>query len=258
MNQIIPLVEAHFAELVKKYEYLSLDLANIMPVVQGSLEFNASYEGVKVEDSFDIKLFISTDYNKTPPKAYEMAGKIPREFHTNGDGSLCLAPPVEIRRKFSEKPTLLGFVNDLLIPYLYSFTYLKAHGTMPYEDLPHGPDGIMQYYFDAFGVDSASIVLDFLKIIGLEGYRGHHECPCGSGLKIRKCHGNLLMEFTTLENPQNFMDDFIWCIFYIANKTGKKISEIVHDQKSRLIVQQWEKANHKYLNQNYQGQTKVL
>jgi hypothetical protein len=258
MNQITPLVEAHFTELVKKYEHLSLDLSNLIPVVQGTLEFSAAYEGVKFTDSFDIKLFIPLDYNKTPPSAYEMAGKIPKEFHTNGDGSLCLAPPVEIRRKFLEIPTLLGFVDNLLIPYLYSFKHFKDQGYMPYRDLPHGADGVMQYYFEAIGVDSASIVLDFLKIIALEDYRGHHECPCGSGSKIRKCHGKLLREFIGLENPKNFIDDFIWCIIYMANKTGKNILEIIADQKSKKIVEQWEKANQRNLNRNYQGQPKVL
>jgi uncharacterized protein YchJ len=31
--------------------------------------------------------------------------------------------------------------------------------------------------------------------IAQKEYRGHNECPCGSGLKIRNCHGKVMKPF---------------------------------------------------------------
>ena len=239
MNDQNTLIEAHFAELIKKYDHLTLDRPHGTLAVQGLLEFEASHEEIQVQDSFHIKLVIPRDYNKTPPKAYETGGRIPKDFHTYSDGSLCLAPPIEIRRKFSESPTLLEFVESLLIPYLFSFSYWKDHGHMPYGDLPHGSEGIMQYYFETFKVSSEFIVLKFLKILAIENYRGHHECPCGGGLKIRQCHGESLLRYKGLQSRREFIGNYVCCIDYVLKNTKKTYLEIVPDEKSRKIIKQW-------------------
>lgn len=31
--------------------------------------------------------------------------------------------------------------------------------------------------------------------IAQKAYRGHNECPCGSGLKVRNCHGKVIKPF---------------------------------------------------------------
>ncbi|HAY22649.1 MAG TPA: hypothetical protein DCY27_10895 [Desulfobacterales bacterium] len=239
------LIEAHFADLVKKYNFLALDRLDGLPVVHGLLEFEASNEDIKIQDSFQIRLLIPDDYNKTPPKAYETGGKIPKAFHTYSDDSLCLATPVEIRRKFSETPTLIGFVESLLIPYLFSFSFWKEHGWMPYGELAHGPEGIIQYYLESFKVDSEIIVLKFLKLLAMENYRGHHECPCGSGSKIRNCHGELILRYKGLQSQADFLDEYIRCLDYVITKTGKDFIELVPDEKSRKIIKQWINANNK-------------
>jgi hypothetical protein len=237
------LIEAHFAELVEKYNLLTLDRIDGAPVVQGLLEFEATHEEIKVRDSFQIKLLIPGDYNKTPPKPYETGGRIPKDFHTYSDDSLCLATSVEIRRKFSETPTLIGFVESLLIPYLFSFSYWQEHGRMPYGELTHGPEGIMQYYLESFNVDSELIVLKFLKLLAIENYRGHHECPCGSRLKIRQCHGELVLRYKGLQSQAYFLAEYIHFLDYVITKTGKHFLELVPDEKSRKIIALFLNAN---------------
>ena len=34
-----------------------------------------------------------------------------------------------------------------------------------------------------------------MKYIVHNSYRGHHICPCGSDKRLRKCHGEVLLEF---------------------------------------------------------------
>lgn len=239
------IIEAHFTELVKKYNLLTLDKLDGVPVVQGLLEFEAFHEEIKVQDSFQIKLFIPGEYNKIPPKAYETGGRISKNFHTYSDGSLCLATPVEIRRKFSKTPTLIGFVESLLVPYLFSFSYFQKHGRMPYGELAHGPEGIMQYYLESFNVESELIVLKLLKLLAIENYRGHHECPCGKGLKIRQCHGEQVLRYKELQRQKYFLTEYIFCLDYVIKKTDKRYLELVPDAKSQKIIAQWLDANEK-------------
>lgn len=37
-------------------------------------------------------------------------------------------------------------------------------------------------------------VFDIIYFISYSSYRGHLLCPCGSGKKIRNCHGDTLMK----------------------------------------------------------------
>lgn len=217
MNVPNPLVEAHFAELITKYDQLTLIWSNGKQVVQGLLEFKASFNNISIQDSFQIKLLIPSDYPDTPPVAKETAGRIPKGFHSNHDG-LCLAAPIEIRRKFSENPTLLGFVNDLLIPFLFAFCYWEKHGIMPFGELSHGKKGIMEYYLDFFKVNSESTVLNLLKIIATGDYKKHHKCPCGSGIIIRYCHGESLMKLLKTSQA-DLLKDYLRCADYVNNKT---------------------------------------
>ena len=220
-NQNI-LIQAHFAELYTKYSGLTLDRLEGTSIVHGLLEFIASYKGVDTQDSFHIKLLITKDYHKTPPVAKEIGGRIPKDFHTNPDGSLCLAMPTESRLRFSQNPTLIGFVEDLLIPYLFSFSYWQKNGVMPYGAFSHGPKGIMEYYLEFFKIGSESIVLNFLKILVEGHYRGKHKCPCGSGLNIRQCHEKALLKLNSFQNQVGFINDFLQCADYLKEKSDPK------------------------------------
>jgi hypothetical protein len=217
MNIPNPLIEAHFTELIKKYDQLTLVCSDGKHIVQGLLEFKASYNDISIRDSFHIKLLIPSDYPNTPPVAMETAGRIPKRFHSNHDG-LCLAAPIEIHRKFSDNPTLLGFVNDLLIPYLYAFSYWEKHGVMPFGELSHGNKGIMEYYLEFFNVHSESAVLNLLKILATKDYNERHKCPCGSGMTIRNCHGESLMKLMKT-NQIDLFNDYVRCAEYINDKT---------------------------------------
>ena len=41
------------------------------------------------------------------------------------------------------------------------------------------------------------------------GYRGHHYCPCGSGQKVRACHGPALRALHDHHTPETVCNDFL-------------------------------------------------
>ncbi len=71
------------------------------------------------------------------PKVQETSNRIPTDFHHYQDDTLCPGAPIAVRQKFKKEPTLVGFVNNCVIPYLYSFSYKSKFGKMPFGELPH-------------------------------------------------------------------------------------------------------------------------
>jgi hypothetical protein len=224
-------IQKHFAELVEQYSWLALTGTNHDTwVVQGMLEFSATYEGAGMNDLFHIELTITKDYPNIPPIAKEIGGRIPKEFHKFPDGSLCLGAPLEVRTKFTKNPSLLGFVNEQVIPFLFSFCYFQQHGRMPFGELSHGGKGILEYYAQLFNVTSEITTVELLKILAENNYKGHHDCPCGSGKRIRNCHGRLLLNINSYQSQTEFLYDYIQCLTYLQ-KAGKELPRSLFSKK---------------------------
>jgi hypothetical protein len=233
MNQ--ELVEKHYAELAKLYPGLELEREQNIWIIKGLLVFSAAYNGDKIQDSFHVEILVPSDYPNCPPSVKEVGGRIPHDFHKKQDDSLCLAASVEVRRKFVENPSLLDFVESLVIPFLFSYCYWKRYGVMPYGELSHGYKGIMEYYHDYFMVKSESVVLRFLKILATDNYRGHHLCPCESGRPIRFCHGDSLLNLKKYQEQIYFLNDYIQCLEYVKN-SGQDFSKALLDKKSHDLM----------------------
>jgi hypothetical protein len=56
---------------------------------------------------------------------WEIGGKIGKEYHHFFDGTLCLGTYIEVYRKFSPSPNIRNFIESLLIPYLYRYSYIQ-------------------------------------------------------------------------------------------------------------------------------------
>jgi hypothetical protein len=123
---------------------------------------------------------------------------------------------------FNKHPSLLGFVEKQLIPYFYSFVYQEKHGQqMPYGELAHDAEGLMAYYKELFQVTSDNVVLEFLFLLASERYRGHLPCPCGSGNRLRKCHGTQLLELVDLQTQEEYDYELKGCIDLVKKEKGR-------------------------------------
>ncbi len=180
-------------------------------IVSGTLPFEASANGLEtITESFEIELIIPRGFPEPLPRIKEIGGRIVANYkHRNPDGTLCLAVPVEQRRVFFDQPTLLGFVNRLVIPYLYGYCFWKKHGRHPFDEAAHGYEGILRHYVDTLGLHDDLAALGAICFLFEHGYRGHHECPCGSGLRVSACHGPTLRALYEHHTPQTLRSDFI-------------------------------------------------
>jgi hypothetical protein len=218
------LLQEQFLELQSIYRRLSLEDRGEPNgiLIKGILDFSGRGNDQLINDSFEIQILVPELFPDLPPSTKEVGGRIPDTFHHYEDGSLCLGTPLHIRMTFLQSPTLLSYIQDLVIPYFFSFCYWKKFGRMPFGELSHGRKGIMEYYREVFASSSDMVVINILKILAEDNYRGHQYCPCGSGKIIRQCHGEILKKIKDYQSRENFIDDYCRCLLYFK-KNVKKI-----------------------------------
>lgn len=163
-------------------------------ILHGAVGFRIEHGGCVVEDTYDIELHVADDHPQSPPIVFETGNKIPKDFeHFMAAGNLCLGAPVEVRRRFAQHRTLIHFINDQVIPYLFAYSFKRDHGKLPFDELAHGHTGLLQYYAGHFGTDPIT-AMKFLKCLADDLAPPASRCPCRSGRKLAECHGPKLDE----------------------------------------------------------------
>lgn len=205
-----------FKELKNKYEGLFL-LDNENKVI-GRISFLDNASGLLCE--YDIEILIPKKYPNKIPTIKEISGKIIHTFHTNGDGTMCLGSKLDVLHKFSASPTLLGFVENLVEPYLFAHAYFLEYGKMPFGELSHGTKGVIEYYNSLFEVDDYEMVMNVLHFLCKYGFRGHHKCCCGSKKKFRNCHGKTIIDNKVDINQyrETVIKDYFLCLSIAPEK----------------------------------------
>ena len=177
--------------------------------LSGSLPFVMHPDGLEeIYACFMVELCIPATYPDDLPIARETGRAIKDSYeHAYPSGELCLCVPIKERLIFHEAPNLLGFVNNLVIPFLYGYRYWEKHRVHPFGEQHHGSAGIVQYYVDAFDLQRESEAVEIICFLSKYGYDGHRQCPCGSGLLVKKCHGKRLREFHHHHTEQTLQHD---------------------------------------------------
>ena len=178
-----------------------------MLLIRGLLEFQAEYADYLIEDEYAVEVLVLKEYPDLLPKIFEVGHRIPRQFHHLLDDSLCLGAPLAVKQKFLKDPTLVGFIGNCVVPYLYSFSYKSRFGRMPFGELSHGGIGILEHYQELFGLNDRRRVLEFIQILATDSYRDDVKCPCRSGKQGHDCHGKIILEIRSLQSPAEFQAD---------------------------------------------------
>jgi hypothetical protein len=173
--------------------------------LRGSFEFAAHHakEG-DLQDSFVLEIIVPCAFPTELPRVTETGGKIPRtpDYHVNQtDHTLCLGSPLSLLLKLSKRPTLDGFADNCLVPYLFAISRkLKTGGSLLFGELAHGQAGILSDYAHIFGLKDAKKVGYVLELLGMKKRRANKlPCPCGCRSRLGRCKFNLrLREFRNL------------------------------------------------------------
>ena len=156
--------------------------------VAGQLSFSAEGpRAERIEDSYEIEIKIPERFPEHIPLVREMKGRIPASFHRFKDGWLCLGSPTRLRLAVAGCPSIISFVEKCLVPYLYGHSYFEKHRRMPFGELSH-EEGIRDDLAELFGVEK-DMVAGFVRLTAMKkGVANKQSCPCGSSLRLGKCH----------------------------------------------------------------------
>ena len=166
---------------------------DIFLLLEGKYDFAANpYD--PIVDFYDLQIIVTDNFPNEVPAVYETAGRIPRkaDYHINDDGTLCLGSRLRVLWILSKFPTLMGFAEKCLTPYLYAISYkFKYGGSLPFGELAHGTPGELSDYADLFGLENEKQVRMVIQYLGMKKRRANKlPCPCGCGHRLGKCRFN--------------------------------------------------------------------
>ena len=161
----------------------------------GTFDFSAkSGESEEVTDSYRLLISVPDCFPRDIPEVKEIENKIPRngEYHVNSDDTLCLGSRLRLLLQISLRPTLSGFAEVCLVPYLYAVSYkIKFGGKFLFSELQHGIPGELYDYVDLFGLKEPEQVSAVLRLLAMKKRLANkYPCPCGCGRRLGKCTFN--------------------------------------------------------------------
>lgn len=151
--------------------------------VQGSIE-------IVPGDRYYVDIALPANYPHAAPSVWETANRIPRELerHTFPDGSLCLGTPLSLCLDLQGDFSIEKVIDIALRNFLVGNSLVEEGKPWPYGDRAHGSAGIVEHFGELIGTTDPAAIGRFLLALMDGKVRGHWDCPCGSGLVIRKCH----------------------------------------------------------------------
>lgn len=189
--------------------------------IRGKIRFSREYLKRRIDDEYSVEILVLKDYPISLPKIFEIEGRIPKDFHRFQDEALCLGAPLEVKAKFRKRPTLFGYVDNCVIPYLYSYSYKCKFGKLPFGELSHGGKGLLEFYQNLFDIKDPRRVQRFLQILSLGNYQDHTRCPCGSGRRLRICHGSIIDKLLKLQEASEFNTEWNMISRYLISISVK-------------------------------------
>jgi hypothetical protein len=168
-------------------------------VLTGLLSFTAkSGKLPDITDEYRLQIRVQNNFPKSLPDVTELGNKIRRtdDFHINSDGTLCLGSRLRLLMILSKNPTLVGYTENCIVPYLYAISYkLKFGKKLPFGELPHGPTGELEDYVKLFGLKNIEQAKNTISLLRMSKRQANKKpCPCNCGSRVGKCGFNKKLE----------------------------------------------------------------
>lgn len=183
-------------EVIDTHPGLRLDSTDDGIVLSGRYVLDGIYEDVPFYDEFDVEIRIPWGYPIELPTVRETAGRIltSKYGHVYEDGNLCLGATCDLIDRLQSSGSLIEYLDKVIPSYLFGFLYYEEYGVAPpFGERSHGFKGLKEAYKERYGVTQDIALYNLLFALGGDRpLRGHLLCPCGSGKKLRNCHGPAL------------------------------------------------------------------
>lgn len=174
----------------------------------GTININRSACNYTLQKDYLIEILLPTS-DAELPKIKVLDNAIDKSYpHQYKDGTLCLETDTAVKFRFIDTFNLTEWLDEYVEPYFFSYEYYCRFGHFPFGERSHWILGLIETYQDIFNEQDYFKAYSLVEYAGTKNYVGHEECPCGSGLRLRKCHGPFLFPYMTdLRKKQIIQDD---------------------------------------------------
>ena len=187
----------------------------------GSITVNMSSLGFTLYKTYRVEVVIPLDSEELP-YVLDIENQIDSGYpHRYLDGKLCLETDTNIRIRFIDEFPLETWMSEYVETYFFSYEFYQRYGEFPFGERGHGWDGIIQTYSDFFNEADSVKTIKIMASVSNDKYRGHALCPCGSGQKLRSCHGPFIMKFYT----DNRLKEIVRKDFFLLEEAVQKFNE---------------------------------
>lgn len=163
----------------------------------GKIFINCESKGYVLSDRYTVQIVIPLGSDKLP-FVVDAGNHIAEDYpHRYKDGMLCLETDTKIRIRFLDGFSLVSWMEEFVEPYYFSYEFYRRYGEFPFGERGHDLDGIVETYQELFQEEDPVKTFLLMESICEHSYRGHSLCPCGSGRRIRVCHGPVIMKYYT-------------------------------------------------------------
>jgi hypothetical protein len=173
-------VSTKFPDLRIVLEQRAVHIRGSFPVMDDS----------EVLDRFQIDIALPSDFPDSTPVLREIGGRIPRhaDRHVNqANGEACPIVPEEWLM-WPEHESILAFLGGPVRNFFLGQILVEAGFPWPFGERTHGVPGLFEAYGEMVGASDRKTILRYLDCLCKENLKGHWECPCGSGKRLRNCH----------------------------------------------------------------------
>ena len=116
--------------------------------------------------------------------------------------TLCPIVPLDWLVRPKRDRSVLSFLQGPVHNYLLGQSLVERGDPWPFGERAHGRGGVLEALRDLLAVESEREILVYLDYLSHEEVRGHWECPCGSGIRLRNCHVTRVRELQQIISPE--------------------------------------------------------
>jgi len=170
----------------------ALHLEDGRPVARGTYALD---EAGRELDRFLVEIDFGPLAHGELPKVWEIEGRIPRTSnrHINAhNGSACVCLPEDYFLQHPGKFDVVAFLQGPVRDFFVGQAIVERGGPWPHGEWGHEDVGPREWAEGFFVGLSPVHVAAYLKVLAMKDLKGHVECPCGSGRRLRDCHMDLL------------------------------------------------------------------
>lgn len=177
--------------LLEKQPLLDIEETEDEYILNGLYKYCLEYNSNIMKGERQVKLCIMKNFPYSIPKLYVY--DCPNEMeHKYTDDSVCLATIGEILQFLIRNSSLIAFIDKFVDSFIFGLDWYEKYKTYPFGERKHGYEGAFDYYLNDLNLTWNQYV-KMVIMIRDNKYRGHSKCFCGSGKKLRECHGDYVL-----------------------------------------------------------------